>query len=271
VRPVVVSVSGGLSSIEALERSLATYGRDTVYAVFADVGTVIENGRVVCGEDEDLIRFMGEAEEYLGVSINRISHHKYKNIWDCFFGEKFMGNTRIDTCSKFLKRETLGRWISAFENPIRIIGFSWMEKSRSDRYLKYFPDAEFPLCLPPYLTNEDIARKWESRGIRRSRSYSDGFSHDNCGGMCVKMGIGQAWTLWKLRPWRYEYAERREKEFRKTVSMKATIFRKSGEPITMEALRLEFEAGYIPKSVDSETCGGRCILPEGEEQMELFA
>lgn len=257
----VCSVSGGLTSIEALERTLAAHGRDDVCAVFADVGTVIENGRVVCGEDEDLIRFMGECEAFLRVEIHRIRHREYSDIWAAFFGERFMGNTQIDTCSKFLKREVLDEWIESFHpGAIRVLGYSWLEKSRADGFLEYFPTADFPLCRAPLVTNDEIAEKWEARGIRRSRSYSLGFSHDNCGGMCVKMGLGQAHDLWRLRPWRYEYAERREREFRATINSGATIFRKNGEPITMEALRLLFEGGYTPRT-SKEGCGGRCMLP----------
>lgn len=257
----VCSVSGGLTSIEALERTLAAHGKDEVCAVFADVGTVIENGRVVCGEDEDLIRFMGEAAAFFGVEIHRIRHRKYRDIWEAFFGERFMGNTQVDTCSKFLKREVLNEWIDSFHpGAVRVIGYSWLEKSRTEDFLAYFPDADFPVCRSPYVTNDEIAAKWEARGINRSRSYSLGFSHDNCGGMCVKMGLGQAHDLWRLRPWRYEYAERREQEFRSKINAEATIFRKSKVPITMRALRELFEAGYAP-STSKESCGGRCMLP----------
>lgn len=262
----VCSVSGGLTSVEAWERTLARYGPDEVCAVFADVGTVVENGRVVCGEDEDLLRFMGEAEAFLGQTIHRIRHRKYRDIWEAFFGERFMGNTMLDTCSKFLKREVIDEWTDSFHpGSVRIIGFSWLEKSRTEDFLAYFPTAEFPVCRAPYVTNDEIASKWEARGIRRSRSYDLGFSHDNCGGMCVKMGLGQAYDLWRLRPWRYEYAERREREFRALINSDATIFRKNGEPITMEELRHLFEAGYKP-STSKEGCGGRCMLPPSPSQ-----
>lgn len=265
--PVIVSVSGGLSSVEALERTILKYdGKRTIKAVFADVGSVVENGRVVCGEDEDLLRFMGEVESWMGIKIERIKHPKFANIWEAFFSERYLGNTRVDPCSKEMKRKLLDSWVSQFPNAKRVIGFSWLEKHRAEKFVKYFPNSEFPLCERPFLINEDIASKWERRGIKRSRSYEEGYSHDNCGGMCVKMGLGQAYLLWKTRPWRFEYAERREKEFRETISKKATIFRKSGIPITMEALRLLFESGYVPKSVGNEDCGGRCMMPPEPSQ-----
>lgn len=257
----VCSVSGGLSSIEAWERTLSMYGQDQVCAVFADVGTVIENGRVVCGEDQDLLRFMGDAESFLGAKIHRIRHRKYSNIWEAFFGERFLGNSQIDTCSKFLKREVLAEWIESFHpGAIRVLGFSWLEMGRAEIFRSYFPNASFPLFDPPLLTNEDIAAKWMARGVQPSRSYADGFSHDNCGGMCVKMGLGQAFDLWKLRPWRFEYAERREKEFQDKINPNATIFEKSGLPISMKTLRLLFQSGYVPRTAKQD-CGGRCMAP----------
>lgn len=263
IGPVIVSVSGGLSSIEALERAILKYdGKRRIIPVFADVGSVVENGRVVCGEDEDLMRFLVETEAWLGVKIERIKHPKYANIWECFFARRYMGNTRVDPCSEDMKRKLLDKWIKQFDNPTMVIGFSWLEGHRAEQYKSFVPNSEFPLCEKPYVTNEDIAEKWERRGIKRGRSYDEGFSHDNCGGMCVKMGLGQAFMLWKVRPWRYEYAERREKEFRSNIHSEATIFRKSMVPITMESLRLLFEEGYIPRTVGNEDCGGRCMMPE---------
>lgn len=260
---IIVNVSGGLSSIEALERSIAVYGREGVQAVFADVGQVIENGRVVCGEDEDLLRFMGEAETFLKVKIQRIKHPKYSNIWDCFFGERFMGNTQVDVCSKFLKREVLIKWSAQFKDPVQVLGFSWQEMHRVERFRKRNPNAWFPLCEKPFLINEEIAAKWESRGIKRSSSYLEGFAHDNCGGMCVKMGLGQLYKLWRTRFWRFEYAERREKEFRQKINPNVTIFKKSGARVTMEALRVMFEGGFIPRTAPcGESCGGQCMLPD---------
>lgn len=257
----VCSVSGGLTSVEAWERTLARYGPDEVCAVFADVGTVVENGRVVCGEDEDLLRFMGEAEAFLGQKIHRIKSRRYSDIWEVFFGKHCMGNHLIDSCSEHLKRDVVDEWVDSFHpQAIRVLGFSWLEKSRADKFKAHFPNSEFPLCRSPFVTNDEIAEKWEARGIRRSRSYELGFSHDNCGGMCVKMGLGQAHDLWRLRPWRYEYAERREQEFRATVNAEATIFRKGKLPVTMRELRELFEGGYTPKT-SQEGCGGRCMLP----------
>lgn len=258
----VVSVSGGLTSFEALRRTIEAKGRENVSAVFADVGRIVENGETVCGEDDDLYRFLDETERLLDFPIHRIHHREYANMWEAFFGERFMGNSRIDTCSKFLKREVLEEWIDAYHpGCVRVLGFSWLEISRATEYLTYFPNSWFPLTEAPYVTNEDIARWLEDRGIQRPTLYREGFSHNNCGGLCVKGGIGQLHDLYRWRPARYAYNARRETEFRASINPNATIFRKDGEPITLEALGKLFESGYVPKT-SQESCGGRCMIPE---------
>jgi len=266
----IVSFSGGLGSFEALRRCLKKHGPENTIGIFADVGRVFENGRNVCGEDDDLYRFLYETEQLLDFRILRLRHPKYKNIWDAFFGERFMGNTRLDTCSKFLKREVIQKWRKD-KAPVlhtMVIGFSWEEKSRVEQYQKFVPDSWFPNCEPPYKTNEDIAEWLEERGIKRPRLYRDGFSHNNCGGLCVKGGLGQLHDVWRLRPWVYEYAERKENQFRSEINPKATIFRHHKLPITMSALREMFEGGYVPRTAKG-SCGGQCMVPT-EGQPDLF-
>lgn len=259
----VVSVSGGLGSIEAWERTIERRGRENVVAVHADVGFVERDGKRVAGEDEDLIRFMSECEAYLGCQIIRIQHPKYKSIWDAFFGERFLGNSMIDPCSKFLKRELIERWMKENEpHGVRVIGFSWLEQSRAAKYREYFPVSYFPNCDRPYLVNDEIAAKWEARGVRRSMSYDRGFKHDNCGGFCVKGGLGQLHDLWRIKLAWYLFAESEELRFRAEINPTVTIFRKGGQPITMQALRVLFEAGYVPKTANQQGCGGRCMMPE---------
>lgn len=257
----VVSVSGGLTSVEAWERCLAKHGMDSTVPVFADVGTVIENGKVVSGEDEDLFRFLADVERYLGQPCHRVQHHKYKSIWEAFFGERFVTNGLIDTCSKFLKREVLDNFAAQFDNPVRVVGFSWLEVSRVEDFKEYIPNAWFPLTEPPLVTSEEIGEKWRSRGIEPPRMYARGFSHNNCGGLCFKAGLGQAYDVWKWSPERYEYNERMQEKFLKEISPEGTFLRRKGKPVSLRELRLQFEGGYVPRTSQYQTCGGRCMIP----------
>jgi hypothetical protein len=264
----VVSFSGGLSSFEALRRCLAKHGHESTIAIFANVGSVAENGVTVSGEDDDTFRFKRDVEKLLKVNIVELRHHKYQNVWDAFFGERFMGNTRLDTCSKFLKREVIHRFQDNLgEEVVPVIGFSWLEQSRVEQYKKYCPNAWFPLTEPPYTDNEKISQFLRSYGVEPPRLY-DTFLHNNCGGFCVKMGIGQLHDLWRTSKERYEYNERMEQKFREDINPDAAIFRKDKRPFTMKQYRELFEKGYKPKTAGQHGgCGGRCMVPL---QGELF-
>lgn len=263
----VASVSGGLTSFEAWRRAVEKHGAENVTAIFADVGTVIEDGEVVSGEDEDLHRFLGDTERLMGCEIIRLKHHKYHCIWDAFFGERFMGNTMLDTCSKFLKREVISKWIKAnAPAATMVLGFSWLESSRAKKYQQLVPNSWMPLQESPYVINDEISAWLRARGVEPPRNYELGVSHNNCGLFCVKGGLGQLYLLWRVRLRRYLYNERMELKFRAEINPKATIFRKDGKPITMQALRILFENGYVPRTANQQGCGGRCMLPE---QLEL--
>lgn len=267
---IVVSVSGGLTSFEALRRAAVKHGANKVDAIFADVGTVRdEQGRVVCGEDDDLHEFLDAIENLLGLKIHRLKHHKYKHIWEAFFGERFLGNHRVDVCSKFLKREVLDKWIEEnAPDPIRVLGFSWLEKARAERFAAYFPTSWFPLTEPPYVTNEDISDYLQKLGIRRPSLYNEGWaSHGNCGGLCVKGGLGQLYDCWLHRPWRFFFAADQEAKFQREISEDGIIFKRFGLPRTMHQFAKDFEAGYVPKTAQarSEGCGGQCMIPEQAE------
>lgn len=263
----VVSVSGGLTSFEAWRRCLEKYGPEQTVPVFADVGSVYEDGLCVSGEDEDTFRFLDDTEKLLGQKIHRIQHPKYKNIWEAFFAMRYVTNGRVDTCSKYLKREILRKFVQEYRNPVEVLGFSWLEIGRIDEFRKRLPRSWFPLSEPPFVTNTEITAYLEANGVKPPRSYSVGlFPHNNCGGMCFKSGLGQAFDLWKYAPHRYAYNERMQETFLKEVSPNGTFLKRKGEFVSMKQLREEFESGYVPGTSQYKGCGGSCMVPEeGEE------
>lgn len=265
----IVSVSGGLTSIEAWRRCLEKHGKENTVPVFADVGTVIENGRVVSGEDEDLFRFLSDAEHYLGQKCHRIQHPKYKCIWDAFFGERYVTNGRIDTCSKFLKREVLRKFFEQFTDAVWVVGFSWVEIDRMEDFRKHQPKVWFPLAETPIVTSKSLADWWREKGIEPPRMYTLGFSHNNCGGLCYKAGLGQAYDVWRLTPWRYEYNERMQEKFLAEISPHGTFLRRKKKNISLKQLREEFESGYVPGTSNYESCGGKCMIPDESETIFL--
>ena len=93
----IVMYGGGLTSYEAARIALKRYGHEAVEIWFADTRT----------EDEDLYRFNRDVEKLLDHEI--IVFSQGLDIWGIFRRERFLGNSRIDPCSKFLKRAPLRR------------------------------------------------------------------------------------------------------------------------------------------------------------------
>ena len=97
----IVMYGGGLTSYEAARRSIERFGHDATEIWFADT-------RI---EDEDLYRFNRDVEEILGKKL--ILFDQGLDIWGIFKRERFLGNSRIDPCSKFLKRLPLRKALEA--------------------------------------------------------------------------------------------------------------------------------------------------------------
>jgi hypothetical protein len=91
----VVMYGGGLTSYEASRRAIEIYGKDNVEIWFADTKT----------EDADLYRFNDDVERLLGIKITYFSQGV--DIWGVFKQQRMIGNSRIDPCSKYLKRVPL--------------------------------------------------------------------------------------------------------------------------------------------------------------------
>lgn len=85
--------SGGICSWAAARRVAATYGKENLTLLFAD--TLIE--------DEDLYRFLEEASADVGVPVTRVADGR--TPWEVFRDNRFIANSRVDICSRVLKRE----------------------------------------------------------------------------------------------------------------------------------------------------------------------
>lgn len=266
----IVSVSGGLGSFEAWRRCLEKHGPEKTIPVFADVGSVYENGKCVSGEDEDLFRFLDDTERLLGQKIIRLKHPKYNNIWEAFFDQRYVTNGRVDNCSKYLKREVLHKFARQYENHIWVLGYSWLEESRAAKFKDRMPNCWFPLTERPYVTNDDIIAQLTQQGILTPKMYLEGFSHHNCGGACFKAGLGPIYDLLKIRPERYEYNERMQEKFLSEVSPHGTFMKKGKRHISLKEFREMVEEGYTPSTAQYTSCGGACMLPEQADFLNLL-
>jgi 3'-phosphoadenosine 5'-phosphosulfate sulfotransferase (PAPS reductase)/FAD synthetase len=219
----VVFFSGGIMSWAAAKRAVAIYGAENTTLLFTD--TLVE--------DPDLYRFLDEAAANVGAPLVRIAEGR--TPWQVFNGEKLIGNTRADPCSKILKRELGLKWLRSNCDPAAtalVFGIHWEEEHRLDgmvwsakekrkvrrgvrpRYESLgFPRVEAPMCDKPWMTDAAIKSWARSEGLILPRLYGMGFAHNNCGGFCIKAGEGHFATLLAQLPEVYAANEAEENAF----------------------------------------------------------
>lgn len=95
----IVSYSGGIGSAMTAQLLCDEYGKENVALLFADTNM----------EDEDLYRFNSDLVNKLKCEFIRIADGR--TVWEVFEDVKFIGNSRIDPCSKILKRELIKNYI----------------------------------------------------------------------------------------------------------------------------------------------------------------
>ena len=249
----VVMFSGGISSWAAAVRVVQREGVERVTLLFAD--TLIE--------DWDSYRFMGEAAYDLGLPITRIADGR--TPFEVFHDVKFLGNSRIDPCSRVLKRDLIDRWIAERFTPddVRIYtGLTWEEEHRQVRIAaRKLPWVYLaPLCEAPYLSKAQTLALALDAGLQPPRLYDMGFSHANCGGGCVKAGIGHFANLLDKLPHVYEEWEQNENAMRVQLGDVSMLKdRRGGEakPLPLTQLRRRIEAAE-PLTFDEQYEIGGC-------------
>lgn len=201
----VVMFSSGIGSWAAAKRVAEKYGKDDTILLFMDTKI----------EDEDNYRFLHEAAENVGAELviladGRDPFEVYKDV-------KYMGNSRVDPCSRILKRELADKWIADNFTPetVRVhTGIDWTEQHRHERMaqrkLPWIYEA--PLLEEPLLTKPQLLELAKAEGITPPRMYNYGFQHANCGGFCIKSGQAQFQKLYETWPERYREMEAKEEE-----------------------------------------------------------
>ena len=239
--------SGGACSWATAMRVKERHPGEEIVLLFAD--TLIE--------DEDLYRFLIDAERQLGLPVTRISDGR--TPWEIFKHKRWIGNTQLAHCSLLLKKEMLDKWIGEHCDPARTIqhfGADWTEMHRVNLQRKSKPGyrIEAYMTEAPYMTKQDILRWMSKCELRPQRLYEMGFHHGNCGGFCVKAGQAHFALLLKTMPERYAFHENKERELRAFLDKDNTILK--GQ--TLEAFRLKIEAQEPIDEFDFGGCG--CAL-----------
>jgi hypothetical protein len=256
----VVMFSGGIGSWAAAKRVAQKHGIADLTLLFTD--TLIE--------DVDLYRFLEDAAANVGGKLVRIAEGR--TPWEVFRAEKTIGNTRVDVCSRILKRRLGDKWLKANCKPdetVVYLGIDLMEVHRFDdghgrgakhRYARNGWQAAAPLCDMPFIDKPDMLEWARLEGLQPSRAYAQGFAHDNCGGFCIKAGIGHFAVLLRERPEVYAMHEAEEESFPYNKDKEArTILRdRTGEttkPLSLRELREQIQSGRQVDLYDIGGCG----------------
>jgi hypothetical protein len=232
----VVMFSGGIGSWASARRVVDMYGADNVICLFCDVKGDSTDPHV--GEDEDTYRFIDDAIANLGCQYVRVADGR--DIWQVFKDKKYLGNSRLANCSHELKQKPARKWLlenTTPEDTTIVIGIDWSETHRiaavENAYKPY--KVIFPMAEKPYMDKQQMISWAENQGIKPPRLYSLGFSHNNCGGGCVRAGQAQFRLLLDKMPERFDRWAEKEQEVRDHLGKDVSILR---EQVNKEKKRL---------------------------------
>lgn len=240
----VVMFSGGIGSWAAAKRvnEMRTSNQELIL-LFSDVrGTSTHEHE---GEDADTYRFIVEAAANVGGELVILSDGR--TIWEVFRDRRFLGNSRQANCSHELKQKPARAWLEANCDPAETtvyVGIDWQEIHRLPAIERNYKPwiAKAPLTEPPYIDKPEMIRWAELEGLTPPRLYNLGFSHNNCGGGCVRAGQAQWRRLLLVMPERYAHWEAKEQEMRDFLGREVSILRESvngvPQPLTLRELRL---------------------------------
>ena len=197
----IVCVSGGLSSAW-----VARWVRDNID------GEKIYYFNDTKWEHPDLYRFLHDIEKSLGITITEDSDGRTPE--QVFYDKKILGSNRSPVCSASLKAELTQKFVKSGDT--LYFGIDGHELKRAARiapiYARLGCECKFPLVDNAIHKNDlyDFLREID---VEIPQLYKDGFTHNNCGGGCVRAPARQWVSLLRKYPEVYADRERVEQEF----------------------------------------------------------
>ena len=238
----VIMFSGGLGSWRAAKIAAREHGTERMVLLFAD--TLME--------DPDLYRFIREAAADIGAPLVTVTEGR--TPWEVFRDVRFLGNTRADPCSRVLKREPLRRWLVENTDPEACTIYLGIGHDEAHRFENAASNhapwrVRAPLCEDPSIPLGRAAARSElaAAGIAMPALYEHGFSHNNCGGFCVKAGQASFKLLLDRKPAEYARHEAEEEALRQHLGKDVAVLRDrrggTTKPLTLRVFRERAEAG----------------------------
>jgi len=252
--------SGGVASWAAAKRVVELFGAHDTVLLFTDTKQ----------EDAETYRFLTESAANVGAHLEMIADGR--DIWQVYKDVKLMGNSRVDPCSRILKRELADKWVATHFKPEDVtmyVGMDFTEMHRfermRDRKVPYVYEA--PLLWEPPLTKAEIFEWARAEGLELPVLYKAGMQHNNCAGFCIKAGQGHYQRLWEQLPDRYLEFERKEQEVYNHIGKQHPFLRVTDNGELKYLTLREFREQYLegPKQCDLFDIGGcGCFSVEGD-------
>ena len=246
----IVSFSGGMGSFAEAKSCVDKFGKENVLLLFAD--TMME--------DEDLYRFLDECVAFLGCELVTLTDGR--TPFEIFKDVKFMGNSMVDPCSKLLKREPLNKWFKKNYQPEDAhmhLGIDYSEEHRLVGVQKRMKPYIYRSTLVEdgRIIHKDFSEQF---GIKRPRLYNWKLGHNNCGGFCIKAGLGHYKALFDASPERYAEFETKEADVYESLGAVYPFLKKTEAKVLKRLTLKEYREQYLEpnlvSSEDSQEFGG---------------
>ena len=183
---IAVWFSCGAASAVAAKKTIEKYG---------DIATIRVVNNPVIEEHEDNLRFLKDVENWLGVKIEYATNKDYplcsaKDVWA---RRKYMSGIGGAPCTMILKKQARQQWEENNKIDWHVLGFTYEEKGRSDRFMKTERDNLLPVLIDAELTKQDCIDIIRMSGIMPPIMYELGYPNANCIG-CVKATSATYWN-----------------------------------------------------------------------------
>lgn len=211
-------------------------------------------------EDDDAYRFGNEVQKLLDVEWVVIAEGR--DPFQVCKDEKFMVNSRIDPCSKILKRNFLTKWIRSNYS------HDYCEVHLGIDYSEFHRLVEVSKRYAPYVYRSTLVEDGriihksfsEQFGIKRPRLYDWGLGRNNCGGFCGKAGLGHYKALYDANLERYIELENKELDVYDHIGRAYPFLKKQVKGVKMRLTLRDYRVNFLEKGLvsaeESQEFGG---------------
>lgn len=140
-------------------------------------------------EHDDNDRFFKECEEWFGHPITVLMNEFYGGSIYSVFEKNYMRTPAGSPCTRALKKQVREKFQR--HGDTHVFGYTVEEEERANRFIDSNNEIEtwWPL-IDKNITKENCLAMVKNAGIELPEMYKLGYEHNNCGGSCVKGGMG---------------------------------------------------------------------------------